>query len=986
MDSRLGSLHRADPDPRGALRLLAAQALGPQPAEDLTQAFASFGTGSSSARPPGVAAFGFGLGSGPTGPRPDWASSLPTGGVRSTPVSPRHSPPPPAVRTSGFTQVLGFDVAPPVPRGAPGVRRNTSSSGAAFTFSSTPASPSGAANRGRAPTAAASPAGPADAAGDFAGFAVPSFLSSRTPPLGGPPFRRSRFGSDDNGAPSLPALPLRPTTTGGGGARFGPVTASVSAPTSAGASTAGDSDDSSSAPVSPFGGGTLSGGGGVIARGPFADAHASPFTAGGGLSGGGADGGASPLRAVTEGLDGADSGGGGADVSSGGGGMAEAMECEPSVAIGVDVSLGLKSAVHCTADGHVSVVGEHGRGNGGVSQALAAAAAEAAGPPTPPEACLALGRRYLAALFEAVSSPTGAVPDHAAAEFRALLAPAVELRAGPDGGGGGPGGGVGARAEPRRGVEAFLEWLHTDATAYDSWRMSLLSAAAPPGGGEVFLWVAEQARNVGPLLGRVPPSNRTSRSLTLHRLVVDPSGRVAQVWARYQLFDEMRSLLLAPHPTSTKPLAQPLAPQSETHPLSSSDQQQAAAAGAWGSAGSEGAAAAATAALGLGGGTGAAAAGEGQWPPARAPDLSALPCVQRLMAGLAAAAEGGGGGGAGIGGGVGSGVPQGEGALAQAQAAFAVLAASPTPIRAAAAAPADPTAHAAAPAAAAAGSADAPWPPVLRGGATSPSPSRASPGLGLGLGEGGLVADFEAQAGRSVATWLGLVDSSYSGVRDVYGCTAEGLQLWEALGMWRHLGPARGREQVLEQTQRLHAEYDIRIRRGTWAVDRTGRVAYCAWEASARPRLPSPDSGSGSGSIEAGAAGGGEGSGSMLDPGAWLTAGVAVGDVVSGGGGGAGGVSGGGGDVLSGGTGAGVVLSPPPPRAVEWEAGPEAAEAAGVLGHPVEWTSVDVLGLSPLGHVEEVIMYRTPLPGEAEGVFRGGEEVDGEMAPQGPAA
>lgn len=36
---------------------------------------------------------------------------------------------------------------------------------------------------------------------------------------------------------------------------------------------------------------------------------------------------------------------------------------------------------------------------------------------------------------------------------------------------------------------------------YDNFQMRLLTAAAPPSGGEVFLWVDESARNVAPLPG-----------------------------------------------------------------------------------------------------------------------------------------------------------------------------------------------------------------------------------------------------------------------------------------------------------------------------------------------------------------------------------------------------------------------------------------------------------------------------------------------------
>ena len=50
-----------------------------------------------------------------------------------------------------------------------------------------------------------------------------------------------------------------------------------------------------------------------------------------------------------------------------------------------------------------------------------------------------------------------------------------------------------------------------------------------------------------------------------------------------------------------------------------------------------------------------------------------------------------------------------------------------------------------------------------------------------------------AQVGRGVAAWLGCVDSSFEGVRDVFGGLGEDCQLWEALGLWRHMAGARGR-------------------------------------------------------------------------------------------------------------------------------------------------------------------------------------------------
>eukprot|EP00198_Chlamydomonas_reinhardtii_P001917 XP_001691253.1 predicted protein [Chlamydomonas reinhardtii] len=260
----------------------------------------------------------------------------------------------------------------------------------------------------------------------------------------------------------------------------------------------------------------------------------------------------------------------------------------------------------------------------------------AAATPYPPAACVEVGRRYVAAVLAAVSY--GVDAPGVRGELEALLAPGVEAHVG-----------VTGAAPPARGRHVFLDMLGRD--------------------------------NSG-------PNPRTSRSLTLHRLALDPDGRITAAWARYQLFDEMRDLMLLPPP-----------PQQLQSPS----------------------AVAATASATAGGG-------------------------------LEEEEQGGGGGGS----------------------------------------------------------------------AAQPMETK-SPALA-------------AQVGRGVAAWLGCVDSSFEGVRDVFGGLGEDCQLWEALGLWRHMAGARGRDAVLQQLQHLHAEYDIRIRRGSWALDAAGLVAFCAWEADVRRR------------------------------------------------------------------------------------------------------------------------------------------------------
>jgi hypothetical protein len=65
---------------------------------------------------------------------------------------------------------------------------------------------------------------------------------------------------------------------------------------------------------------------------------------------------------------------------------------------------------------------------------------------------------------------------------------------------------VGVFAGPRRRRDNFLQALSLDSQVYKDWDMQLLAAAAPPGGGCVFMWVQERARNVGSCMG-LPPTN-----------------------------------------------------------------------------------------------------------------------------------------------------------------------------------------------------------------------------------------------------------------------------------------------------------------------------------------------------------------------------------------------------------------------------------------------------------------------------------------------
>ncbi|GLC46560.1 hypothetical protein PLESTM_001890000 [Pleodorina starrii] len=554
-----------------------------------------------------------------------------------------------------------------------------------------------------------------------------------------------------------------------------------------------------------------------------------------------------------------------------------------------DVSAGLVSRVHCTADGHIAFAADHT-----VMPMLAGDAPSEPPSPAacPPAVCLDVGRRYLAAVLAGVS---GGLSGPVEAELVALLHPHVETRIG-----------VSGAAPPGRGLGHFLERLRADNSAYDNWHMTLLSAAAPPAGGEVFLWVDETARNVGPLPGMEAPTNRTSRSLTLHRLFLDASGRITQAWARYQLFEEMRALMLRPTTTTPEPQQQQQPPgdlmevevereEGTTPAAAAPPPPQTVMAGPT------------SATVSGGGGDDGGAGGR-----ATAPDLTALPFVQRLMGNVATVAAAAASHGL-----------QGEGAAAQSQAAYAVVTAgAPSAL-----APAGPTGHTGgpseptAPPAGAAALHDVAKPLPASGGdaaATSMLPEAASGGLGAG--EPPLVPDFEAQAGRSVATWLGLVDSSYAGVRDVFGAVEEEVAVWDAMGLWPHLRGARGRDAVLEELQHLHAEYDIRIIRGSWAVDRAGHVAFCGWEAQAVPLRAEE------GTTAAGAA-------ACHSPGRTATAAA--------------------------------------PAVAPDAATPAPSAAPPAAGSPLyTFSSLDVYGLSPKGHVTDVVMYRTALPGEAEMVFK----------------
>ncbi|KXZ46943.1 hypothetical protein GPECTOR_39g437 [Gonium pectorale] len=547
--------------------------------------------------------------------------------------------------------------------------------------------------------------------------------------------------------------------------------------------------------------------------------------------------------------------------------------------LSVDVSAGLISHVHCTADGHVAIAYGNGRNQGGVAQALAACAAPPP-PACPPETCLEVGRRYLAAVLAAVS---GGLTEAVRSELLALLRGDVEVAIG-----------VTAATPPRRGVGAFLETLQADNSAYDNWHMTLLSSAAPPAGGEVFLWVDEGARNVGPVLGLLPPTNRTSRSLTLHHLRLDPSARVTHLAARYQLFAEMRRLMLQPHllPPEEREVAEMAELTAAAEMGAAAAAAEAAAAGsAMEVEGGEALTAAPEVAAAQGEGGSGGAAMPPPPPPAglRAPDLTALPFVQRLMGGLPgvraeAKAHG----------------PQGEGAAAQAQAAYAVVTSAPPVL-----APAGPEGYAAAPGAAGSSQLDsttATTTPATYTAVAEAMAPRGGAAAGQHGGEegglDGLVPDFAAQAGRGVATWLGCVDSSYSGVRDVFGVTDEVLSVWEALGLWSRLPGARGRDQVLQQLQQLHAEYDI-------SLPAAVAVAWClTTTAQACSRYEA-----------------------------------------------------------AGGAGAGAGLEAP-------EAGVEVEAERGGSEGPLLWSSLDVYGLSPLGHVTDIVMYRSALQGEAGEVFR----------------
>ncbi len=81
------------------------------------------------------------------------------------------------------------------------------------------------------------------------------------------------------------------------------------------------------------------------------------------------------------------------------------------------------------------------------------------------------------------------------------------------------------------------------------------------------------------------------------------------------------------------------------------------------------------------------------------------------------------------------------------------------------------------------------------GAASTSTAAGSGPAAAMAAAEAAAAAvpDLEAQAGRCVAAWLGCVDSSYSGVRDVFGSMEEGLALWEAMGLWSRLAGGKGR-------------------------------------------------------------------------------------------------------------------------------------------------------------------------------------------------